>query len=217
MLRLMMCLAALLAWLPNANAAGTGKAKAAEEAGIPATSERLLMGLPDGWKLGFKGANKGYILLEYIPAGETVQNWTSLIAVQAFYKLGGKDPKLMINAVAQAAKKYCSKVYYTHPLHEVENGYSTEVITQFCANNTKTGKGEIASYKIIAGKDRMYLIRKAWRVPPMAGKQAVRDNIERVRPDMRYLARIRLCDLHDAGHACPADMGDKGVKGGARK
>ena len=47
--------------------------------------ENFLVGLPDGFKIGFQ-ARKGDIgVSKMIPAAETLDNWTQMVTVQIFF------------------------------------------------------------------------------------------------------------------------------------
>jgi hypothetical protein len=42
-------------------------------------NENLLVGMPQGFKLGFKDSKNGMNMQEFVPADETVQNWTEMV------------------------------------------------------------------------------------------------------------------------------------------
>ena len=46
-------------------------------------NENLLVGLPQGFKVGFSDQRNGMNMQEWVPSNETVQNWTEIVTVQA--------------------------------------------------------------------------------------------------------------------------------------
>ena len=181
-----------------------GAAHAASDTPPPAPShEKLLMAPPAGWKLGYKGRDKIHALAEFVPERESVEVWTSLISVQLFYALGGKSPDKMLLGIDKLAHKFCRDVFYIRPFKIHENGYDGIVVTQFCTLNSQSGQGELTTYKIIAGDDRMYVIHKAWRLPPIERKTAIERYGDKIKGDLHYLHAVRLCNDQKPGHPCP--------------
>jgi hypothetical protein len=51
--------------------------------------ENLLAPMPAGFKVGYQGSNKGLVMQEFVPANETVENWSEMVTAQIF--LGRRD------------------------------------------------------------------------------------------------------------------------------
>jgi hypothetical protein len=49
--------------------------------------ENLLVALPQAFKVGFTDSSDGINMQEWVPASETVQNWTEMVTVQIFLNL----------------------------------------------------------------------------------------------------------------------------------
>jgi hypothetical protein len=65
------------------------------------TNENLLVGMPQGFKLGFKDSKNGMNMQEFIPAAETVQDWTEMVTVQVFLCRKDLQPAPLLGAMQQ--------------------------------------------------------------------------------------------------------------------
>jgi hypothetical protein len=63
--------------------------------------ENLLVALPQGFKVGFQDSRNGMNMQEWVPANETVQNWTEMVTVQVFLKRSDLDPVQFLATMAQ--------------------------------------------------------------------------------------------------------------------
>src|SRR3954467_8466675 len=54
--------------------------------------ENLLIGLPQGFKVGFTDSRNGMNMQEWVPANETVQNWPEMVTGQIFLNRKDVDP-----------------------------------------------------------------------------------------------------------------------------
>jgi len=64
----------------------TSAANAALEA------ENLLTSMPSGFKVGYSAGNGKEDMVEYVPAAETVDDWTKMVTVQVFHNARNVDP-----------------------------------------------------------------------------------------------------------------------------
>lgn len=48
---------------------------------VPESSERLLVAIPDGWKEAHRKSDGRQTIVEYIPAGQSLDNWDDMITV----------------------------------------------------------------------------------------------------------------------------------------
>ena len=64
--------------------------------------ENLLVAPPPGFKVGFKGSRNDMNMLEWIPASETVQDWTEMVTVQIFVKRADLDPAQFLRQLQDA-------------------------------------------------------------------------------------------------------------------
>ena len=59
----------------------------AHPAAAELVNENLLAGLPSGYKVGFHDKQGNLEMTEWVPAKETVNNWTEMVTVQIFFGL----------------------------------------------------------------------------------------------------------------------------------
>ena len=61
-------------------------------AGPPAiaafVNENLMTSAPAGYHVAFRNKTDEGLITEWVPAGETAENWTEMVTVQVFYHLG---------------------------------------------------------------------------------------------------------------------------------
>ena len=50
-------------------------------------NENLLVTTPPGYKVGFTDKKPNMLMTEFVPAKETVENWTEMVTVQVFFGL----------------------------------------------------------------------------------------------------------------------------------
>jgi hypothetical protein len=55
---------------------------------VPLFGRTLVFGLPDGMVLANEKRNDTNVLIEYLPKGENLSNWTRLVTIQAYRGLG---------------------------------------------------------------------------------------------------------------------------------
>jgi len=77
--------------------------------------------------------------------------------------------------------------------------------TFFCGSDKVNGEGEIAVFKVIAGKNGLYTVNRAWRGPAFDTANPPID-VEMMDEWATYFGTVRLCD--DANRAAPCTSGD---------
>jgi hypothetical protein len=157
-------------------------------------AENLLTPMPKGFKLGWSKIDSGLDYLEYVPAGETVENWTKLLTVQIFHKLGGLAPAKFAGKMALNWTSACSGGSTQILSETVENGYPILMQLQTCPLNPGSGQPESAMVKFIGGKDAFYVLQYAWRA------EGGRDNITEA---TTVLSGPIVCDTREPAHPCP--------------
>jgi len=82
---------------------------------IPAYSEGLHFLGPswEKWVVGNDTKTKGYAIMELIPEGEKIENWTQLVTIQNFAKKGFSAPEEAMNAAKQKMTERCPSVVWS--------------------------------------------------------------------------------------------------------
>lgn len=162
--------------------------------------ENLIVEIPSGYELGFQQETDQGKMSEFIPKGESVEQWSEMITVQLF------DPankNAEFHARIDSLVKQACEDGSTHvtPVEE-ENGYPVKVFQMYCPTNLQTGKGEVTFFKTIEGKDKFYVVQKAWRTDKYGA-----DDIPLTEQDfgrwIRYLKAVYVCDSRSEKRKCP--------------
>lgn len=162
---------------------------------IPAASSPAPSGKTGAWSADF------------VPAGQTIRDWTELISIQGYPRSRSPDQARNLLESMQAVRASRCGVSAT-PIEALRwgNGADGDILqtTLLCPLVPDTNFAEFAVVKAIEGPDALYVIQRAWRVPSAdeaslraasRGPQAAAEG---------FLAQVRLCDpAHDARN-CPA-------------
>lgn len=158
-------------------------------------NENLLVGMPQGFKLGFKDSKNGMNMQEFVPASETVQNWTEMVTVQVFLSRKDLQPGPFLAAMQKQWAGSCKDSTATPVSTGKVNGYESASILLRCPLLAPTGKPEITMLKAIKGNDSFYVVQRAVRsVPPP----------ERLESIKKYIEGVSVCDSRSTTSPCPA-------------
>ena len=158
-----------------------------------AGGEKLLFAPPQTLQKAYHSERVGS-LTEYIPAGETVEDWTEMVTVQVFRGLK-VDPAPFLQTIGRGLTKSCPG--FTSPtgiINGQANGYPTSMLTVTCPLNPATGKPETTVFRIIKGRDALYSVQHAWR-SAVSGEEVGKAALA--------LRTVVVCDTGDTTHPCP--------------
>ncbi|MSO73374.1 MAG: hypothetical protein EXQ84_07210 [Rhodospirillaceae bacterium] len=166
------------------------------------TDEQLVMPLfPAKWAQVYERHGE-QDLVEYIPEGETADQWQSKITVETYRNLNLPLDTLQRRAVAQSHDS-CDGVVEGKFQSGVNNGFASAFWTLGCKHHKRTGFGEARYSKAVQGQGTLYVITRIWRtkafgdagpaVPPAAIKEG-----------LAFLTSTVVCQTGSAQHPCPA-------------
>jgi hypothetical protein len=159
--------------------------------------ENLLAPMPAGFKVGASNRQPRQLLVEYVPAGETVQDWSRMITTQILFGVRKADPDALAGNMAGGWTRACPGGDARKVHAGAENGYAVSIWMFLCPQNPATGKPETMWMKVISGADSLYGVQYAYR---SEATEAI------VPPTMAYLKRVMVCDTRSAESKCP-DLG----------
>jgi hypothetical protein len=137
------------------------------------------------YKVGFSDKKPNMLMTEFVPAKETVENWTEMVTVQVFFGLKA-TPQQFMDDMAKRWRGACPDAEEAHTVADApENGYPTLVWLLSCPKNPGTGKPEITWFKAVQGNDSFYLVQKAFKFEPSK---------EQITRWMGYLRKVSVCD-----------------------
>ena len=161
------------------------------------SGESLLMPPPDGFKIGYAVGDAQFRMTEFVPAKETVENWSQMVTQQVFVGRGGADPEVIQQKLLERWKTACAGGSGERLDGEALNGYRSSLWSFACPRNPATGKPEVVWIKVISGTDSGYVAQYAFRQI---------ETPERRQLALDYIARVNLCDTRTAEHPCPSGV-----------
>jgi hypothetical protein len=157
--------------------------------------ENLLVAPPAGFKVGYKGTSNGVNLMEWVPAAETVQNWSEMVTVQIFVRRADLDPAQFLGRLQQQWLAACKGSKAASIVTGKANGYAASMMMLHCPLLEATGKPETTMFRAIKGNDSFYVVQRAIRAA------ASPDQVEKMK---QYLAEVSVCEAGSPQHPCPA-------------
>jgi hypothetical protein len=164
------------------------------------SGENLLVAVPAEYELGYhQKADQGEIS-EFIPKGESAEAWSEMITVQL---LAASNSNAEFYATFESLVKQACPGGSTEVITTTEeNGYPTRIFSLSCPANPKTGKGEMTFIKTVEGKDKFYVVQKAWRTEEYKPDQIPLASADVVKWT-RYLRSVHVCDNRIKERSCP--------------
>lgn len=156
-------------------------------------NENLIVTVPKGYKVGHQQKVERGVITELVPEGQTVQNWTEMVTVQIFFRLGHVTPAQYRTRIENLWSGACPGSSFSTVSEGLENGYPALVWRLDCPTNKQTGKPEITWMKFVQGRDSFYIVQKAFKYAPP------QNEISRW---TGYLATVRVCDSRLPDRPC---------------
>ncbi|MCL1142420.1 hypothetical protein [Shewanella gaetbuli] len=135
---------------------------------------------PLSWKLAFNEMQGDMFIAEFIPANETLNDWSGLICMQGFKGLADEiSAQQFLDSMADKYNEHCqgslvynalgsSKVAGLDAVHGILGCTAMPDIhnaTVFVKDSFKTiPKGEIGFFTVVSGEKDLYLLHKSMRV-----------------------------------------------------
>jgi len=178
----MLAVAMLLLWAPAANAA--------------LKNENLLAPIPQGFKAGYTTHNSKEDTAEFVPAAETVNNWSRMITISMF-NAGTLEPDLFAGRLVQEWAGACSGSSGQKVKSGLENGYQYSLWLFGCPFNSLTGKPQTMLLKAISGTNSLYSVQFAYNANDTEALDA---------QALDFLKTVSVCDTRIKARPCPKDI-----------
>jgi hypothetical protein len=159
--------------------------------------ENLLIQLPGGFKSGYTASNGKEDMAEYVPAGESVDDWSRMVTVQIFHEAKNADPEGFADNLAKGWTSSCPGGTAQKSTAGVENGYPFALWVYACPLNPQTNKPENMFLKVTSGADALYSVQYAYRLELSK---------ELIEPAIDYLKTVMVCDTRQKDRPCPKGM-----------
>jgi hypothetical protein len=159
--------------------------------------ENLLTSLPRGFVVGDTQSNGREDMAEYVPTGESVNDWSRMVTVQIFHGLANADTEAFAGKLETGWKSACPGGNAKKIKTGAENGYPFSLWVFNCALNPETNKPETMFLKAIGGGDALYSAQYAFRSLPSKDKATAA---------LGYLVEVSACDTRRKDRPCPPGM-----------
>jgi hypothetical protein len=161
------------------------------------SSEWLAQAPLPGLVVGYRAAQNGRSIVEWIPQGETVEVWTRMVTVQRFPDIG---PRLRFwaDTFGTGLSQSCPGAVVGRPAYSRTDGHQQVEFRVDCPRNPETGQPETFLLRAIAGASDLHSAQVAFRHVPSA---------QETDWARRQLASVTLCSRENASPICrtPAD------------
>jgi hypothetical protein len=157
-------------------------------------AENLLISPPKDFNIGYQATRDKRQITEWVPAGETVEDWTQMLTVKIF-RGATVDAASFLQDVGKRYVNDCPGTTARGVFTGQTNGYVVSMLLLKCPKNPHTDKPETTAFRVIRGKDALYSVQRAWRSVP--SDQDVDDV-------MHALAKVTVCDTRTSEHVCPS-------------
>lgn len=159
--------------------------------------ENLLVGLPQGFKVGYQAEQGPMLMHELVPQGESVEDWSKMVTIQVFRGLRDMPGELFAGNLARDWAAACANGSARKLTDGTVNGFPFVLWAFTCPLNPQTQKPETMYLKGISGSDAYYAVQYAFRAAPDASL----DDIA-----LPYLVEASACDTRKPERACPEGM-----------
>lgn len=132
-----------------------------------APAERLSKPDVNGFIVGYQASNAEQSIVELVPAGETVHNWSTMITDQRLAGLARRaTPRQFAELMARGMAQGCPGGKVTRIVDfKIDQRPASQLYAE-CPLNPDTGKPEAFIGLLIAGEDDLHSRQVAWRRLP---------------------------------------------------
>ncbi|WP_240336099.1 hypothetical protein [Stenotrophomonas sp. B1-1] len=109
---------------------------------------------------------QGNRLVEYVPQGQTVQDWTDMVTVNTAPHAANATPREFLGIIEAGWKLACPDAQANWVGEGEEEGRPFAVLMLGCPRNPGTGKPEFTWIKGIQGLQGFHTVQKAFRSEP---------------------------------------------------
>jgi hypothetical protein len=156
-------------------------------------NENLLEQMPSGFKIGYQASHDGMNMQEWVPEGETVENWSEMVTTQIFLGRKDLDTAQFLNFIGQKWLKDCTGSA-PNAIHTGNaNGYPVSMLLLQCPLNLQSGKPETTLFRAIKGGDSFYIVQRSARSIPSK---------ELIAKMAQFLGTVNVCDTRSPEHPC---------------
>lgn len=178
-------------------------AQAQDMTGIaPIYSSILAYPIAEGFVSAYEVEKDGFYLSEFIPEGQTLEEWQQMITVTGYRGLTAKGGSPMDHAmvIGQSFQSACPDTFIAWDEGEVQvSGAQSAHLTVFACGDTG-GRSEMATVLVVVGPQDVYSLQWAERGPALSDMPQM--DLSIWKPRAEKLLTMKICDIVD-GEAPP--------------
>lgn len=156
--------------------------------------EVLVMKLPPGYTLDYQTRQGNMALSEWVPQGESVNNWSEMVTLMHFNGLKDVPPERFQAVLGKPWLEGCRGSQLSPVTQGREFGYPFSIWVQSCPSSPLTGKLEKTWFKAIQGNVHAYVIQKSFKFEPSE---------QQVAQWLAFFRTVVVCDSQTPGPQCP--------------
>jgi hypothetical protein len=147
--------------------------------------------------------------MAWLPEGQKTASWSDKVSVQLFPGETEISGRQLLDQIARRYTRDCRNLLGTQTEVQQKRGRTIAFRLLGCTKHAKTGRGELALFRVVQGAESLYMVQRAWRTPTFDTEHLPfsRDILGKTR---LWLQGGRVCqaDSRDAEYACPPRLAD---------
>lgn len=140
-----------------------------------------------GFELGYQAHDGAASMYEYVPNGETVQDWTRMVtfnSMPGFAQQGVTAPFFMTR-MRESLARVCTGATVDYYREFAYDGASAVAMRSHCPSNPMTGSPEITFFRAMNDGEDLHIVQVAYRYEPDDDEAAWAED---------YLGTVHLCE-----------------------
>lgn len=117
------------------------------------------------WVKASDGMSEVGPIQEYIPPGQTLEDHRDILSVQTFPGLQNVSPAEFLQKLLSRVNEACSAVRVNGPVEQMEGGFKVAYGQAYCGQQNGKAYGLHIFFKIIQGRDALYVVNREFRTP----------------------------------------------------
>ena len=166
--------------------------------------EFFLTPVPITWKIAHSSMTGRVVHMAWLPKGQQTGSWSDKVSVQLFPGETDISGQQLLDQIASRYARDCRNLLGTQTEVRQKRGRTVAFRLLGCTEHSRTGRGELALFRVVQGAESLYLVQRAWRTPSFDTEHLPfsRDILGKTR---LWLQGGRVCqaDSRDAEFACP--------------
>ena len=168
---------------------------AAAPAGAQDGREQLHVDIPEGMREVHREGTQQVVVVEHVPAGQTVEQWTDKVTVLIFAPEVYPDLDSKLQQTSAALTDACLvRPRIFDPVRFEDAGFPAVVLSVACGKGKRTRDAGVFISKSIQGAQGTYEVQRIWRFPPAAESAAVPLTQAMAETAQALMATVYLCD-----------------------